>query len=113
MVNVILIFAGLLVTGLCYGGPPALTSNVINQFYGPKNYSVNFGIANFLLIPSAVFGPMVSSALYESSGGTYHTTFLFVVSLAAFSFVMGLFVTKFSTDKMTRVIMRNANSKAS
>lgn len=84
----------------------------VEKFYGPKNYSVNFGIASFLLIPSAIFGPMVSSALYENSGGTYHTTFLFVISLAAFSFVMGLFVTKFSPDEKTRVI-RRANSKAS
>ena len=80
--SVALIVAGLVFIGTGYGGNPTLTSAIIQRLYGPKNYSVNFSVANFSLIPAAIIGPMVSSSLIERAGGKYDSTFMMVVVLA-------------------------------
>ncbi len=89
-VSVVLVFVGLLMVGISYGGSPSLSSAVTNAFYGPENYAVNFSITNFLLIPAAIIGPMISSALQESAGGAYDTTFIMIVVLAVAAVVINL-----------------------
>ena len=79
------ILCGLVFVGLAYGGCPTITSAYINKAFGPANFATNFSIANFSLIPAATIGPMISSALLESAGGSYDTNFYAIVgfSLAA------------------------------
>ena len=66
----IFILCGLVFVGLAYGGCPTITSAYINKAFGPANFPTNFSIANFSLIPAATIGPMISSALLESAGGS-------------------------------------------
>jgi OFA family oxalate/formate antiporter-like MFS transporter len=79
------ILIGLIFVGLAYGGCPTITSAYINKAFGPANFPTNFSIANFSLIPAATIGPMISSALLESAGGSYNTNFYAIIgfSLAA------------------------------
>ena len=76
------ILVGLIFVGLAHGGCPTITSAFINSAYGPANFSTNFSIANFALIPAASIGPMVSSALLEKSGGNYNTNFYAIIVFA-------------------------------
>lgn len=94
--NVVLVIAGLIFIGLSYGGSPALTSAVTMGFFGSKNYPVNFSIMNFLLIPAAIIGPMISSALLERAGGAYGTTFTMIIVLAVLAFGMAGLMNKVS-----------------
>jgi OFA family oxalate/formate antiporter-like MFS transporter len=88
-----LVFVGLALVGLGYGGSPAAASATINGFYGPKNYGMNFAAANFIMIPSAIIGPLFSSWLQEISGGQFYSTFVMIAIAAVLAFLLNLGVT--------------------
>ncbi|MBQ6622091.1 MAG: MFS transporter, partial [Mogibacterium sp.] len=67
----ILIILGLIFVGMAYGGCPTLTSAHINKAFGPKNFTANYSVANFSLLPAALLGPMISAKLIEAAGGAY------------------------------------------
>jgi OFA family oxalate/formate antiporter-like MFS transporter len=92
-----LIFAGLILAGVNYGGCPPITSAVIYRFFGRSNYAVNFSIANFLIIPAALIGPMASSLLLERSGGAYNSTFAMILAFAAMAYFLIFLMNKFSS----------------
>jgi OFA family oxalate/formate antiporter-like MFS transporter len=91
-----LIFLGLVFVGISYGGSPVMTSAVVYRFFGAPHYGVNFSIANFLVVPAAFIGPMISSAILESSGGVYTPAFVMLIILAAAAFVLILMMNRAS-----------------
>ncbi len=95
----IFILCGLVFVGLAYGGCPTITSAYINRAFGPLNFPTNFSIANFSLIPAATIGPMISSALLESAGGSYGTNFYAIVGFALAALVMWVLLNKSSADE--------------
>lgn len=84
----IFILFGLVLVGLAYGGCPTITSAYINKAFGPANFPTNFSIANFSLIPAATIGPMISSALLESAGGSYNTNFYAIIGFSVGALIM-------------------------
>ena len=95
----IFILCGLVFVGLAYGGCPTITSAYINKAFGPANFPTNFSIANFSLIPAATIGPMISSALLESAGGSYNTNFYAIIGFSAAAFVCWALLNRASGDE--------------
>ena len=95
----IFILCGLVFVGLAYGGCPTITSAYINRAFGPANFPTNFSIANFSLIPAATIGPMISSALLESAGGSYQTNFYAIVGFSLAAAVFWLLLNRASGDE--------------
>ena len=80
--NVILIFAGMLMMGMCYGSCPSMSSAVVNLLFGSKNYQINISHLNIMIIPAAVSGPLVSSFLLNKSNGAYNSNFMLIIIFA-------------------------------
>lgn len=92
--SAVLVLAGMLIMGVCYGNSVTIGTLVIRQFYGGKHYAVNLSLVNCCAIPASFLGPMISSALQQASGGDYTTTFLMVLLFGMADFVVSLFVKK-------------------
>lgn len=92
---IVLIVCGLSFAGLGYGGNPTLVSAVAHELYGPKHYSVNVSVMTFNLIPAAIIGPLTSSALIDSSGGAYDTTFYMYLVFGLASIVLYVLLNRF------------------
>lgn len=87
--SLVLIVSGIVFTGLAYGGGPTLTSAYSHTF-GPQNFTTNFSILSFDMLPAAIIGPMISAQLLERSGGNYSTSFyaILVFTVIALGFWM-------------------------
>ena len=94
--NVYLVFAGLLLIGISYGGTPSLMSSVIFLLFGPKHYAVNFSIGNFIVIPAAIIGPLISSTLQERSGGGYQSTFMMIIVFSIAALILNAVLNRLS-----------------
>jgi OFA family oxalate/formate antiporter-like MFS transporter len=92
--SLVFVIIGLPLIGLSYGGVPSIQSAAIAKFFGMKYYSMNFAASVFCLTPAAIIGPLVSSKLYEASGGKFFSTFIMLIIIAALAFVINFFLTK-------------------
>jgi OFA family oxalate/formate antiporter-like MFS transporter len=90
-----LMVIGLLLVGLSYGASPAINSAVTSAMWGTKYYAGNYAVMACSLIPAAMLGPIIASALQERSGGkSYISNFIMLVALASISFVIKLLMDK-------------------
>lgn len=80
--------AGLCITGFSYSFQPPVTSSVVSSFYGTKNFSINFSIANLMLIPAS-FAATIDGVLYTATG-TYFAPFVLLLVFSVISFVLNL-----------------------
>ena len=77
---------GIFVVGICYGGFLALISPVALDTFGPKHFSVNFGILFLAVAVASYAGPRLAATVAEANGGLYRPAFL----IAAIMTVAGL-----------------------
>ena len=80
--------AGLCLTGICYGFSPTISSSFVAAFYGLKDFSSNYSLANTMLIPSS-FASTIASAILTSTGG-YSAPFIMLIVFACVAFVINL-----------------------
>jgi OFA family oxalate/formate antiporter-like MFS transporter len=90
-----LMVVGLLLVGLSYGASPAINSAVTNAMRGSKYYAGNYAVMACSLIPAAILGPIIASALQERSGGkSYISNFIMLVALALIAFIIKIIIDK-------------------
>ena len=97
--SLIIVVFGLICAGLAYGGMPTITAAYTNKTFGPRDYSTNFSIANFAIIPAAIIGPMVSSKLLEASGEKYDTNFYSIIAFSVVSIAFCVLFLRASNKK--------------
>lgn len=91
---VVLLVVGLLFVGLSYGGCPTILSAFMLNSFGAKHHPANFSVINFHLIPAALFGPTISSFLFNLSDGSYTSTFVAIIILSAIGYTISLLMNK-------------------
>ena len=91
--NPLLLWLGLPIIGLAYGGVPALNSAITRERWGPKHYSVNFGVTSTNLMFAAYLGPYLSGALQDRSGD-FTSTFLMLIGFGIIALIAGLLLTR-------------------
>lgn len=91
---VALLVVGLLFVGLSYGGCPTILSAFMLNSFGAKHHPANFSVINFHLIPAALFGPTISSLLFNLSDGSYTSAFIAIIVLAVIGYITSLLMNK-------------------
>lgn len=86
--SVVICAVGLCLTGFSYAFQPPVTSSVIASFYGTKHFSINFSIANLMMIPAS-FVATIDGVLYTSTG-SYFAPFALLLVFSLISFVLNL-----------------------
>lgn len=87
--NALLLWLGLPIIGVGYGGFPALASAVARTRWGKAHYSVNFGIISSNLIVAAFMGPYLSGLLQDLSGN-FNSTFVMITIFGVVAFLLAL-----------------------
>ena len=99
--NFLILIVGYIIAGLAYGAITPTNSAFIGEFYGRKNYSVNFSLINMNLL-AASFGGTIAGGLFDDSG-SYFTTMVFMAVAIIVGSLSGLLVKKTgSSDQAVR-----------
>lgn len=83
--NQTLLWLGLPLIGIAFGGFPAVTSAVARTRWGKAHYPVNFGILSTNLIAAAFMGPYLSGVLQDWSGN-FNSTFIMITVFGIIGF---------------------------
>jgi len=89
--SIVLLIAGMLVTGLGFGSVSSVTTVFFHNLWGEKYFQSNYSLATFSLVASSVIGPNISGFLQDTAtgGDPYHTTFIFMIGCCIVSVVFG------------------------
>ena len=90
--SLILGVLGLCLCGFSYGFAPTMNSVFASEFYGPKDFSLNFSILNLILIP-APFAAFLAGGIKASTGG-FMTAFIILTALTIVGFFINLAIRK-------------------
>ena len=92
-----IVIAGYIFFGLSYGGVTPTNSAFIMDFFGVKNYPVNFSIINLNLL-LASFGGTIGGTIYDSQG-SYMSIFVIMLVAIAVSTACTLLIKKPSAQR--------------
>ena len=83
-----LMFAGMMIIGVIYGGGSTISAKVVAELYGQRCFGVNHSIANFCVIPASLLGPYISGLLQDRGGGGFSSTFVMLLIMGAAELVL-------------------------
>ena len=89
-VSLPLVVIGFIFFGLSYGGVTPTNSAYIMDFYGVKNYPVNFSIINLNLL-LASFGGTLAGMIYDMQG-TYLSIFMIMIGAIVLATICTLLI---------------------
>ena len=90
--SVILCIAGLCIVGLSFGCCPTISAAFIADFFGKKNYNLNYSVFNLNLLIASLIAS-IESYLLAVSGG-YVVPFIVLISLAIVALAITLSIKK-------------------
>jgi len=90
--SLIIGIVGLCLCGFSYGFVPTSNSIFASEFYGPKNFALNFSVLNLILIP-APFAAMLAGTVKTATGG-FMLAFVILSALAVVGFFVNLAIRK-------------------
>ncbi len=96
-----LMFVGMILVGIVYGGAGTMGTRVIRDLYGPKHYGVNHSISNFCVVAASFVGPYLSGLLQDRSGGGFTSSFYMLLFIALVMLVL-LFALQVVIKKETK-----------
>ena len=86
---------GIIGIGLCafsYGFAPTVAAAVSSQFYGKKNFALNFATVNLILIPSSFYST-IAGKVYESTQ-SFEIVFILLIACCVVGLIDGLLIKK-------------------
>lgn len=90
--SVILCIAGLCIVGLSFGCCPTISAAFIADFFGKKNYNLNYSVFNLNLLIASLIASLESYLLAVSGG--YTVPFLVLIALAVVALGITLSIKK-------------------
>jgi OFA family oxalate/formate antiporter-like MFS transporter len=85
-----LLLIGFLMGGAAYGGVTPTNSAIINDFFGKKNFALNFSLINTNLM-IASFSSIIAGNLYDSTK-SYVSTIIMMVVLTVVGFLFSIMI---------------------
>ncbi|MBQ4132450.1 MAG: OFA family MFS transporter [Desulfovibrionaceae bacterium] len=81
---------GVIVTGLSYGGSIPQLATLISAFFGPRNFTTNYGFIALASMVAAILGPYIGSQVMHSFN--YQIAILCAAVVAGLSVIMALLI---------------------
>lgn len=85
LTNPVLLFIAFALTGTTFSGGPICSASYVKTLFGEKNYAVNYGFGNLVIIPASFIGPYLSGWIYQTGG--YRLVFPVIAGYGALSLV--------------------------
>ena len=90
--SVVLCIAGLCIVGLSFGCCPTISAAFIADFFGKKNYNLNYSVFNLNLLIASLIASLESYLLAVSGG--YAVPFIVLIALAIVALAITLSIKK-------------------
>lgn len=81
----VLLLIAFALTGTTFSGGPICSASYVKTLFGEKNYAVNYGFGNLVIIPASFIGPYLSGWIYQTGG--YRLVFPVIAGYGALSLV--------------------------
>ncbi len=89
-IKYIALLVGVIITGLSYGGSIPQLATLVSAFFGPRNFTTNYGFIALASMVAALLGPYIGSQVAYNFN--YQTAILCAAAVAGLSVVIALLI---------------------